>query len=94
MNPQALLIFFVRCYRAAVSPVLAALFGPMGCGCRFHPTCSVYALDALRQHGAARGAWLVARRLARCHPWGGSGEDPVPPRCDARLASTASPQTH
>lgn len=46
--------------------------------CRFDPTCSAYALDAIEAHGAGRGAWLGARRLARCHPWGGRGWDPVP----------------
>jgi putative membrane protein insertion efficiency factor len=46
--------------------------------CRFDPTCSAYALEALEQHGAARGTWLTARRLLRCHPWGGHGWDPVP----------------
>jgi putative membrane protein insertion efficiency factor len=47
--------------------------------CRYDPTCSSYALDALEGHGAARGAWLATRRLCRCHPWGGQGWDPVPP---------------
>jgi putative membrane protein insertion efficiency factor len=46
--------------------------------CRFQPTCSSYALDALAQHGAGRGLWLTTRRLLRCHPWGGHGWDPVP----------------
>jgi putative membrane protein insertion efficiency factor len=46
--------------------------------CRFDPSCSSYALEALEQHGAARGSWLSARRIARCHPWGGHGWDPVP----------------
>ena len=46
--------------------------------CRFVPTCSNYALDALEEHGATRGAWLSLRRLTRCHPWGGHGWDPVP----------------
>lgn len=56
------------------------LFSPLvGPGCRFQPTCSAYALDALRRHGALRGATLTLRRLARCHPWGGAGYDPVPP---------------
>jgi len=48
--------------------------------CRFDPTCSTYALEALHQHGALRGSWLTVRRLSRCHPWGGYGWDPVPPR--------------
>jgi uncharacterized protein len=46
--------------------------------CRFQPSCSAYAITALRRYGALRGSWLAARRLARCHPWGGSGHDPVP----------------
>ena len=46
--------------------------------CRFQPSCSAYAITALRRYGAVRGGWLAARRLARCHPWGGSGSDPVP----------------
>ena len=47
--------------------------------CRYHPTCSAYALEALAVHGALRGGWLSARRLGRCHPWAGVGLDPVPP---------------
>ena len=47
--------------------------------CRFHPSCSAYALEALETHGAVRGLWLAIRRLGRCHPWGGGGIDPVPP---------------
>ena len=46
--------------------------------CRFWPSCSSYAVEAVERHGALRGSWLAARRLARCHPWGGSGVDPVP----------------
>ena len=58
-------------YRAAISP----LFPP---SCRFTPTCREYALEALRRHGPVKGSWLALRRILRCHPWGGSGYDPVP----------------
>ena len=46
--------------------------------CRFTPSCSAYAITALRRYGAAKGSWLAAKRIARCHPWGGHGHDPVP----------------
>jgi len=68
----------IRSYQLLISPVLTLLFGP-GCGCRFQPTCSHYALEALETHGVLRGGWLGLKRLARCQPWGGSGYDPVPP---------------
>ncbi len=55
----------------------------IGKECRFRPTCSEYAMDAITAHGAIRGGWLAVRRIARCHPWGGSGWDPVPPDGDA-----------
>lgn len=74
---QHILILVVRIYRAAISPMLTALFGPLGLGCRFSPTCSQYALEAVQRHGAIRGVALATRRLCRCHPWGGCGEDPV-----------------
>lgn len=61
----------VKAYRLLFSPWV-------GHNCRFQPTCSQYALDALEQHGAVRGGWLTLRRIARCHPWGASGYDPVP----------------
>ena len=61
----------VKFYRGAISPYTPPT-------CRFTPTCSQYALEALRRHGAFKGSWLTARRLLRCHPWGGSGYDPVP----------------
>jgi putative membrane protein insertion efficiency factor len=67
----------VRAYQLGVSPVLPLLFGP-SCGCRFHPTCSHYAVGALQRHGLLAGAWLGARRLLRCHPLHPGGHDPVP----------------
>lgn len=69
----------VRGYQLLVSPLL----GPR---CRYLPTCSQYALEAMESHGAGRGLWLSARRLARCHPWGSSGYDPVPRADDDRDA--------
>jgi uncharacterized protein len=62
-------------YRRWISP----LFGPV---CRFQPTCSAYALEALRTHGAVRGTWLTVRRLGRCHPFNPGGYDQVPPSTD------------
>lgn len=67
-----LLAFLIRGYRYWLSPWL-------GNQCRFYPSCSQYALDALAEHGAARGSWLTLRRLSRCHPWHEGGHDPVPP---------------
>jgi putative membrane protein insertion efficiency factor len=67
-----LLLALVRGYRRFISPLL----GPH---CRFAPTCSAYAVDALSVHGAARGSWLTLRRIARCHPFSPGGHDPVPP---------------
>lgn len=67
-----LLIGFLRLYRAFISP----LYGQV---CRYHPSCSAYALDAVRIHGSLKGVWLALRRLTRCHPWAAGGYDPVPP---------------
>ena len=60
-----------------IAPAQVFLFGPAG-GCRFTPTCSQYAMDAIRAHGALAGGALAAKRICRCHPWGGCGHDPVP----------------
>jgi len=76
---QHILTMALRGYRAVISPLLTAVFAPMGFGCRYTPSCSQYALEAVRVHGAGRGAMLASRRLCRCHPWGGCGHDPVPP---------------
>ena len=65
------LIFFIKFYQQAISPH----FPP---SCRYTPSCSAYAVEALKKHGAMKGSWLAIKRIARCHPWGGSGYDPVP----------------
>lgn len=75
---QYTLILGIRIYRCTISPAKTFIFGPLG-QCRFNPSCSAYALEAIAQHGALKGAWLALRRLGRCHPWGACGEDPVPP---------------
>jgi putative membrane protein insertion efficiency factor len=67
----------IRVYQITLSPVLSFLCGATG-GCRYTPTCSAYAVDALREHGAVAGSVLAAKRICRCHPWGGCGHDPVP----------------
>lgn len=83
---QALLVGLVKGYRLLLSPWL-------GSACRFEPTCSVYALGALQNHGAAAGSYLVLSRLARCHPWCDGGLDPVPtqkPRLFSRFIPSSS----
>ena len=72
-------LLLIHTYRLLVSPVLHALTGVLGGGCRFQPTCSQYALDALRLHPLPKALGLILWRLLRCNPWGGSGHDPVPP---------------
>ena len=92
---KAALIMTVKAYRLLLSPWL-------GSACRFEPTCSVYSISALEQHGAARGSYLTLKRLARCHPWCEGGPDPVPqppcapidpPRLLTRLPSPFSHKT-
>ncbi|MEP6956276.1 MAG: membrane protein insertion efficiency factor YidD [Chthoniobacterales bacterium] len=68
----------IRAYQRIISPLLSVLGGP-GSGCRFQPTCSHYFLEAVETHGVLRGSWLGLCRLGRCQPWGGTGNDPVPP---------------
>ena len=67
------LIALLRGYRAVISP----LYGQV---CRYHPSCSAYALEAVQVHGSIKGTWLAVRRLGRCHPWAAGGYDPVPSR--------------
>ena len=79
--PARTLLALIAVYQRTLSPALPALFGPT-CGCRFSPTCSHYAADAVRTHGAFLGTGLAARRLVRCTPFSAGGFDPVPaPRC-------------
>lgn len=68
---RAALIAPIRLYRWTLSPLV-------GFNCRYAPSCSAYAIEAIATHGAVRGLWLGFKRILRCHPWGGSGYDPVP----------------
>ena len=68
---KRLLIFGVRAYQVGLGPLLPA-------SCRYYPSCSAYAIEALERHGALRGAWLTVRRISRCHPFRPGGFDPVP----------------
>jgi len=77
---KTLLVWFLRGYQLLLSPML-------GQKCRFYPTCSNYAIEALRVHGAARGSLLAARRVCRCHPWNPGGVDFVPSPADQHQQS-------
>lgn len=77
------IVWFLKAYRLIISP----LYGQV---CRYYPTCSAYALEAVENHGALRGSWLALRRLARCHPWTPGGYDPVPP-VHPRVEETGAP---
>jgi putative membrane protein insertion efficiency factor len=68
---STLAIAAIRAYQLLLSPLLAP-------ACRFDPSCSSYAVEAIERHGLFRGSWLAAARIGRCHPWGGFGHDPVP----------------
>ena len=78
------LILIVRAYQALLAPLL-------GGACKFHPSCSQYAVEAIERHGARRGAWLALKRLLRCHPFGAGGYDPVPNAPGHVEASLSSP---
>lgn len=81
--PRRILLGLIVIYQRTLSPVLPAVFGP-ACGCRFYPTCSRYAAEAVTTHGALRGAWLAGVRLLKCTPLHPGGLDPVPPRAARR----------
>ena len=87
MVVSALLRGLIRLYQLFLSP----LIGPC---CRYWPSCSEYAAEAIAVHGPWRGLWLALRRLLRCHPWGGSGVDPVPPPRHRRVAPQPCPHCH
>ena len=76
---RTVLLLLIRAYQLLVSPLL----GPR---CRFHPSCSHYAMEAVEMHGALGGCWLALRRLSRCHPFHAGGYDPVPPPPTARVS--------
>lgn len=80
---RAILIGLLKAYRFAISP----LYGQV---CRYHPTCSAYALEAVTQYGGIKGSWLAVRRLGRCHPWAAGGYDPVPVKI-ATLPASSDP---
>ncbi len=83
---KKLFIALVRFYQVAISPYTPA-------ACRYHPTCSQYMMEAIRQHGAWRGLSLGLKRISRCHPWGGSGHDPVPPKKDQKASTDLTENT-
>ncbi|MEM6988755.1 MAG: membrane protein insertion efficiency factor YidD [Pseudomonadota bacterium] len=78
---RRILTLIIRFYQLCLSPYFPA-------SCRYHPTCSAYAIEAIEQHGALRGGWLAVCRIVRCNPWSLGGHDPVPPKSK----STANPQ--
>jgi len=84
---KQLLIFMVRAYQATLGPLL-------GGACRFHPSCSQYAIEAIERHGVRHGGRLAAKRLAKCHPFGAGGYDPVPECSGGLQAGTGTASAH
>jgi len=80
---KAVVLFFLRAYKRYLSPLLPP-------ACRFLPTCSVYAMEAVDLHGAGRGSWLALQRVARCHPFSAGGLDPVPQALGAPVSPVAN----
>ena len=89
LSPSSLCIFLLRVYKLTLSPLITFMAGPAG-ACRFEPTCSQYAIEAIKTHGTIRGGWLATKRICRCHPGGAGGEDPVPPK----LGRDGAPRRH
>lgn len=85
--PKKFLLLLIRLYQLCVSPLL----GPK---CRFYPTCSTYAIEAIREYGAGKGSLLAAKRLGKCHPWHPGGFDPVPDKSSQTSSSTACGCNH
>jgi len=85
--PKYLLLMLVRLYQLCISPLL----GPK---CRFYPTCSSYAIEAIQEYGAARGGMMAALRLSKCHPWHTGGFDPVPKKSDSSSSATTCGCNH
>ena len=84
---RRLAVLPVRIYQWTISPVLPP-------SCRFHPTCSAYAIEAVLTHGILKGGWLALRRILRCHPWSAGGYDPVPPPKNSSLSSYQEQPDH
>lgn len=83
--PQRVLLAPIAFYRRFISPLKASA------SCRFHPTCSAYAMEAIKVHGALRGSWLSLRRILKCHPFHPGGFDPVPPHASQERTTESSP---